>query len=137
MKETVKVKDTKTDRETEQEIEKLVLVAKNRHKATEQKFPSLEEHFLEYAEAHTEEETLSYAKSLIVKPCIRTYTFHKKGIISPFHPGDTIKYEKRNKYGKISEQLGNELPSIRKLAEASSTLGASMTPLLLNTATFY
>ena len=81
----------------------MVLVAKNRHKATEQKFPSLEEHFLEYAEAHTEEETLSYAKSLIVKPCIRTYTFHKKGIISPFHPGDTIKYEKRNKYGKITK----------------------------------
>ena len=38
---------------------------------------------------------------------------------------------------ELSEQLGNELPSIRKLAEASSTLGASMTPLLLNTATFY
>ena len=81
----------------------MVLVAKNRHKATEQKFPSLEEHFLEYAEAHTEEETLSYAKSLIVKPCIRTYTFHKKGIISPFHPGDTIKYEKKNKQGEITQ----------------------------------
>ena len=103
VKETVKVKDTKTDKETKQEIEKLVLVAKNKHKATEQDFPSLEEHLLEYTETHTEEETLTYAKNLIVKPCRRTYTFHKKGIISPFHPGDTIKYEKKNKQGEITQ----------------------------------
>ena len=45
--------------------------------------------------------------------------------------------EEEKSVNTIGEQLGNELPSIRKLAEASSTLGASMTPLLLNTATFY
>ena len=29
--------------------------------------------------------------------------FIKKGIISHFHPGDTIKYEKKNKQGKITQ----------------------------------
>lgn len=75
----------------------LKLVAKNRHKATEQEFPSLEEYLENYSKNHTKYECIAHARSLIIKPCRRTYTFHKEGKISPFHPGDTIKYEKHNK----------------------------------------
>ena len=84
---------------------KLVLVAKNRHKAIEQNFPSLEEYLSEYALTHTEYECIKHAKNLIVKPCKRTYTYHKEKKIAPIHPGDTVKYEKHNKNGTMRTEV--------------------------------
>mgnify|MGYP002424403174 CR=1 FL=1 len=79
------------------EGDKFVLVAKNRHKATEQSFLSLEEYLSEYALTHTEYECIKQARSLIIKPCRRTYTYHKEKKVAPIHPGDTVKYKKHNK----------------------------------------
>ena len=73
------------------------LVAVNRHKATDQKADSLEEYMTKYAETHTEAETAEHFRALVVKPARRTYTFHKEGSICPFHIGDVIRYEKKNK----------------------------------------
>lgn len=73
------------------------LVAINRHKRTDQKEDSLEEYMSKYAETHTKKECDRHFHDLKIKPAKRTYTYHKKCEISPFHPGDTIKYEKKNK----------------------------------------
>lgn len=50
-----------------------------------------------YAEAHTTDECKKHFDSLTVKPARRTYTFHKEGRICPFHIGDKVRYEKKNK----------------------------------------
>ena len=73
------------------------LVAVNRHKATDQKADSLEEYMAGYVETHTEAEAAEHFRKLVVKPARRTYTFHKEGRICPFHIGDMIRYEKKNK----------------------------------------
>lgn len=73
------------------------LVAINRHKGTDQKKDSLEEYMISYAKTHTKEEWDVHFKSLNVIPARRTYTFHKDGRICPFHIGDKVRYEKKNK----------------------------------------
>lgn len=73
------------------------LVAVNRHKGTDQKADSLEEYMAAYAETHTVDECKKHFESLTVKPARRTYTFHKEGRICPFHIGDKVRYEKKNK----------------------------------------
>ena len=87
------------------EGDKFVLVAKNRHKATEQSFPSLEEYLSEYALTHTEYECIKQARSLIIKPCKRTYTYHREEKAAPIHPGDIVKYEKHNKKGNTKTEV--------------------------------
>ena len=66
------------------------LIATNRHKAIEQKEPSLEEYMYEYSKTHTQKETNKHFHSLRVKPAKRIYTYHKTGFISPFKCGDTV-----------------------------------------------
>lgn len=73
------------------------LVAVNRHKGTDQKTDSLEEYMNTYAESHTADECKKHFESLTVKPARRTYTFHKEWRICPFHIGDKVRYEKKNK----------------------------------------
>lgn len=70
-------------------------VAKNRHKAMEQKEDSLEEYMYKYAKDHTPTECARRLHEINIKPAKREYTFHRDGKISPFHVGDTIKYEKK------------------------------------------
>lgn len=77
------------------------LVAVNRHKATEQKTPSLEEYMNEYSKTHTKKETDRHFHSLSVKPAKRVYTYHKTGFISPFKCGDLIFCSYKDKQGKI------------------------------------
>ena len=72
-------------------------VAKNRHKAMEQKEDSFEEYMDKYSKTHTPQECAKHAHELVVKPAKRTCTFHKEGVIAPIHAGDTVKYEKKNK----------------------------------------
>ena len=72
-------------------------VAVNRHKATEQKEDSLEEHMIKYAETHTEKECATHMHELDVRPAKRTYTYHKKCQVAPLHAGDTVRYENKNK----------------------------------------
>jgi hypothetical protein len=50
-----------------------------------------------YAETHSKKECDRHCHELVIKPAKRTYTYHKYGIISPIHAGDTVKYEKKNK----------------------------------------
>lgn len=76
------------------------LVATNRHKAMEQKAPSLEEYMDEYVQTHTELECRQHIHQLIIKPAKRTYTFHKQQLIAPIHAGDKVKYKKINKINK-------------------------------------
>ncbi len=72
-------------------------VAWNRHKAENQKKPSLEEYIAEYRKTHTAGEADAHFRSLTVKPAKRTYTYHKYGIVSPVHTGDIVRYTKHNK----------------------------------------
>lgn len=74
------------------------VVAHNRHKAENQKSDSLEEYMAKYAETHTEKECRQHMQEIEILPAKRTYTYHKdKNIIAPAHPGDMIRYEKKNK----------------------------------------
>ena len=73
------------------------VVATNRHKAMEQKAPSLEEYMVEYAKTHTELECKQHFHQLEICPAKRTYTYHKTGKVGFAHPGDKIKYCKINK----------------------------------------
>lgn len=72
-------------------------VAKNRHKREDQKVDSLEEYMDTYRLNHTEVECARHFHGLEVKPCRRTYTFHKDGRVAPIHAGDIVKYKKCNK----------------------------------------
>ena len=72
-------------------------VAKNRHKATDQKEDSLEEYMEEYAKTHTEKECRRHIHELDIHPAKRTYTYHKEGLVAPIKPGDVVVYEKKNK----------------------------------------
>lgn len=80
------------------------LVAKNRHKREGQTFDSLEEYMAAYAKSHSEKECNRHFHQIEIKPCRRTYTFHKRGIIAKIHPGDVVKYEKRTK-GNIESEI--------------------------------
>lgn len=41
-----------------------------------------------------------------VKPAKRIYTAHKKNIVSGFHPGDVVRYEKHNKIkGNVKQDV--------------------------------
>lgn len=82
------------------------LVAKNRHKAMDQKEDSLEEYMAKYTETHSKKECDKHFHELTIKPAKRTYTYHKYGTISPIHVGDTVKYEKKN---KIKENIKKEI----------------------------
>lgn len=74
------------------------IVACNRHKAENQKSDSLEEYMTKYAETHSEKECRQHMHEIEILPAKRTYTYHKdKGIVAPAHPGDMIRYEKKNK----------------------------------------
>ena len=73
------------------------VVATNRHKAMEQKKPSLEDYMLEYAKSHSDLECRQHFHKLEICPAKRTYSYHKKGIVSGFHPGDKVRYVKHNK----------------------------------------
>ena len=81
------------------------LVATNRHKAMEQKAPSLEEYMDEYAQTHTELECRQHIHQLTIKPAKRTYTFHKQQLIAPIHAGDKVRYKKINKVNKKTKTL--------------------------------
>ena len=72
-------------------------VAYNRHKAMDQKKDSLEEYMTAYAMAHTDAECAEHFRQLEIISAKRTYTFHKKQLIAPAHPGDIVRYEKHNK----------------------------------------
>ncbi len=72
-------------------------VAWNRHQATDQKEPALDQYMEKYAEDHTPAECDRHFRSLVVKPARRTYTYHKTGYIASAHAGDVIRYEKHNK----------------------------------------
>ena len=72
-------------------------VAVNRHKATDQKEDSLEEFLAVYCQTHTEKEVQQMMHRIEIRPAKRINTYHKDGRICPFHPGDTILYEKHNK----------------------------------------
>ena len=57
-----------------------------------------------------EEFKQKYSKSEIakveVKPEKRIYTSHKYDVVSGFHPGDVVKYEKRNKVkGNVKQDI--------------------------------
>ncbi len=73
------------------------LVAINRHKGTDQKADSLEEYMNTYRELHGDKAADEHFRALKVIPAKRTYTFHKEGRICPFHIGDIVRYEKKNK----------------------------------------
>lgn len=73
------------------------LVAINRNKAIGQKELSLKEYMEQYAKTHTKKECATHFHLLEIRPAKRTYTYHRKGIISPIHIGDVVKYEKHNK----------------------------------------
>ena len=73
------------------------LIAIGRNKATEQKFDSLKEYMDDYLKIHSKLESDRHFHDLVVKPAKRTYTFHKKGEVSPIHTGDLVRYEKHNK----------------------------------------
>lgn len=82
------------------------LVAINRHKATEQKEDSLEEYMSKYAATHTQEKTNKHFTQLTIKPAKRTYTRHKKCIVSSFKTGDKVLYKKKNKIkGNIKQKV--------------------------------
>ena len=82
------------------------IVAKNRHKAMEQKEPSLEEYMSQYAEMHSPKECNRHFHQLEICPAKRTYTFHKNNKVAPAHPGDKIKYQKTNKInGKTKNSI--------------------------------
>lgn len=65
------------------------LVAVNRHKSMCQTCDS----FDEFKQKHSKSDILN----ILVKPAKRIYTPHKYNIVSGFHPGDIVKYEKHNK----------------------------------------
>lgn len=65
------------------------LVAVNRHKSMCQTCDSFEEFKQKYSK-------YEIAK-VVVKPAKRVYTSHKDKIVSGFHSGDVVKYEKHNK----------------------------------------
>ena len=60
-------------------------------------FDSLKEYMVGYLEIHSKLESDRHFHSLEIKPAKRTYTFHKKGEVSPIHTGDLVRYEKYNK----------------------------------------
>ena len=81
-------------------------MAINRHKATEQKEDSLEEYMSKYAATHTQEKTNKHFTQLTIKPAKRTYTRHKKCIVSSFKTGDKVLYKKKNKIkGNIKQKV--------------------------------
>ena len=73
------------------------IVAYNRHKATAQKTDSLEEYMAKFAKTHSEKECRRHMHEIEIVSAKRTYTYHKEGLIAPAHPGDVIRYEKKNK----------------------------------------
>lgn len=90
------------------------LVAVNRHKATEQKEPSLEEYMNEYSKTHTKKETDRHFHSLTVKPAKRTYTKHKNNIVSPFKAGDKVSYKRENKVKGNTKQKVFVVESVKQ-----------------------
>lgn len=74
------------------------LVAVNRHKSMCQKCDSFEEFKQKYSK--------SEIAKVEVKPAKRIYTSHKYDVVSGFHPGDVVKYEKRNKVkGNVKQDI--------------------------------
>lgn len=73
------------------------IVAYNRHKATNQKEDSFEEFLNDYRTAHSEDDVQRLMHEIEILPAVRTYTYHKQGLIAPCHAGDMVKYEKHNK----------------------------------------
>ncbi len=73
------------------------IVAYNRYKATNQKEDSLEEFLNDYRSVHSEDDVQRLMHEIEILPAVRTYTYHKQGLIAPCHAGDIIKYEKHNK----------------------------------------
>lgn len=73
------------------------VVATNRHKAMEQKKSSLEDYMSDYADTHSDLECRQHFHELEICPAKRTYSYHKKGVVSGFHPGDKVRYAKHNK----------------------------------------
>ena len=66
------------------------LVAVNRHKATSQTEDSLEE-FL------SKQDNKNIIKKLSAKPAKRIYSYHREGVIYPYHIGDIVHFYKKNK----------------------------------------
>ena len=73
------------------------IVAYNRHKATDQKEDSLKEFLTKYRKNHSEKELNQMMHRIQILPAKRTYTYHKSDLIAPLHPGDIVRYEKKNK----------------------------------------
>lgn len=82
------------------------IVAYNRHKATDQKEDSLEEFLNDYRSVHSENDVQRLMHEIKILPAVKTYTYHKQGLIAPCHAGDIIKYEKHNKIkGNIKSMI--------------------------------
>lgn len=79
------------------------MVARNRHKAMNQKSDSLEEFLAKYRENHTEKEVQQMLHRIVIKPDRRTYTGHKKGLVASAKPGDVVEYRKFNKTSGITK----------------------------------
>ena len=105
------------------------LVATNRHKATEQKSPSLEEYMFQYAETHSQLECDRHFHQLEIKPAKRTYTFHKHNVVPKLKCGDVVKYYKKNKInGKVKRFvfLAQGINQSEEKVEYNNTKNAKM-----------
>jgi hypothetical protein len=98
------------------------VVAYNRHKAENQKTDSLEEYMAKYAETHSEKECRQHIHEIEILPAKRTYTYHKdKNIVAPVHPGDMIRYEKKNKIKGNTKRMTFVAISVKMCGEGHIT----------------
>lgn len=90
------------------------IVAKNRHKALEQKEPSLEKYLDENTSTFEERQRL--CSKLKVIPATRTYTYHKREEVLPFKCGDKVIRKKRSKSKSKKREIYiiNNIDSQRK-----------------------
>jgi len=83
------------------------IVAKNRHKAMDQKEDSLCEFMEEYRKNPVKGMSPGQLfHKLTIKPARRTYTYRKWGLVSPLRAGDIAKYKKPNKVkGNVKTEI--------------------------------
>lgn len=100
------------------------IVARNRHKAENQKPDSLEEYMAKYAETHSDKECRQHMHKIEILPAKRTYTYHKdKNIVAPAHPGDMIRYEKKNKIKGNTKRMTFVATSVEMCGEGHIKYG--------------
>lgn len=93
------------------------IVAYNRYKAENQKADSLKEYMAKYAETHTVKECRQHMHKIEIVPAKRTYTYHKNGVVTPAHPGDIIRYKKRNKIRGNTKRMTFVATSVKMCGE--------------------